>query len=230
MNISCIAIENEPPALEKLVSYINQTPWLELKGQFTNPLHALAYLQSNTIQLLFLDIHMDGITGLQLLDALPQKPYVILTTAYSQYALKGYEYSVTDYLLKPYSFERFLQAVQKIKPQTANTVEPVVNSFIFVKSDYRIVKIETSEILYIEGMRDYRCIVTPQGKTLTPFTFTELCDMLPELLFVRIHKSYVVSLSKIKSIEHNRVYIADKILPIGNTYKEEFYKLVQGKI
>ncbi len=227
MSISCIAIENEPPALEKLVLFINQTPALELKGQFTDPMQALSFLQSNPIQLLFLDIQMDGISGLQLLDALPQKPHVILTTAFSQYALKGYDYNVTDYLLKPYSFERFLQAVQKIKPQTPFANEAIASSFIFVKSDYRILKIDTNDIIYIEGMRDYRCIVTPQKKILTPYTFTELCTMLPEHLFARIHKSYAVSLSKISCIENNRVYIADKILPVGDAYKEKFYKLVK---
>lgn len=229
MKISCIAIEDEPLAMEKLVSFIEKTPWLELKAKFSNPMEALAFLKNNTVQLLFLDIQMDGLTGLQLLDALPQKPFVILSTAYSQYALKGYEYNVTDYLLKPYSFERFLQAVQKIKPSTANVSEQSSNSFIFVKSDYRIVRIELNDILYIEGMRDYRCIVCPNGKTLTPVTFSELTQMLPSHLFARIHKSYIVPLSKIKSIEHNRVFVADKILPVGDTYKDAFYKMVQGK-
>jgi len=115
MGISCIAVEDEPLALEKLVQFINNTPWLELKAKFTNSMEALSYLQENEVQLMFLDIQMDRLTGLQMLDALSSGPQVIITTAYSQYALKGYEYGIVDYLLKPYSFERFLQAVQKVK-------------------------------------------------------------------------------------------------------------------
>ena len=221
MSISCIAVEDEPLALEKLVKYIKDIPWLELKSTFTNGIDALAYLRCNTVQLIFLDIQMTGITGLQLLDSLNYKPYVILTTAFSEYALRGYEYSVTDYLLKPYSFERFLQAVQKINSSNETNNN---NSFLFVKTDYKIVKIEHSDILYIEGMRDYRCIVTSQSKILTSITFTELETFLPKLLFVRIHKSYIISLQKIKSIEHHRIYIDNKILPIGESYKQIFYQ------
>jgi len=224
MRICCIAVEDEPPALEKLVSFIGQTPWLELKGQFSRGIDALSFLQSNHIQLIFLDIHMDGLSGLQLLDALSYKPFVILTTAFSQYALKSYEYCVSDYLLKPYSFERFLQAVQKIKPDVIEMPQNQSNSFIFVKSDYRIIKVEMDDIFYIEGMRDYRCIVSKKGKILTPTTFTELETMLPANLFPRIHKSYMVSLRKINSIEHHRIYIADNVLPIGDSYKQAFYE------
>jgi len=230
MGITCIAIEDEPLALEKLVQFIGNTPWLELKAQFTNGIDALAYLQSNDIQLMFLDIQMQELTGLQLLDSMTQKPKVILTTAYSEYALKGYEYSITDYLLKPYSFERFLQAVQKVKGPEIAVPSAQSNSFIFVKTDYRIVKIEHSEILYIEGMRDYRCIVTQQGKILTLSTFTELEAMLPKQLFARIHKSYIVSLQKVKMIEHHRVFIADKVLPIGENYKQAFYLCLKSPL
>lgn len=221
MSISCIAVEDEPLALEKLVQYIKNVPWLELTAQFSNGIDALAYLRCNTVQMLFLDIQMNGITGLQLLDALNNKPHVILTTAYSEYAVRGFEYSVTDYLLKPYSFERFLQAVQKI---TITEDATKSNSFLFVKTDYKIVKVEHNDILYIEGMRDYRCIVTPHCKIVTATTFSELETLLPKQLFVRIHKSYIVSLQKIKSIEHHRVYIEDKILPIGESYKQLFYQ------
>ena len=227
MGITCIAVEDEPLALEKLQQFIGKTPWLELKATFTNGIEALSYLQSNTIQLMFLDIQMNGLTGIQLLDSLVSKPQVILTTAYSEYALKSYEYSITDYLLKPYSFERFLQAIQKVKSVEPAETPVQSNSFIFVKTDYKIVKIEHNEILYIEGMRDYRCIVTPQRKIITSTTFTEFEAVLPKQLFARIHKSYIISLQKIKSIEHHRVYIEEKILPIGESYKQTFYECLR---
>jgi DNA-binding LytR/AlgR family response regulator len=223
MGITCIVVEDEPLALEKLEQFIGKTPWLDCKATFTNGIDALSFLQSNEVQLMFLDIQMNGITGIQLLDSLPQKPQVILTTAYSEYALKGYEYSITDYLLKPFSYERFLQAIQKVKVNETTIPLAVASNFMFVKSDYRIVKIEFNDILYIEGMRDFRCIVTQQGKTVTSTSFTELETLLPQQLFSRIHKSYIVSLQKIKSIEHHRVYITDKILPIGESFKHSFY-------
>ena len=226
MEISCIAVEDEPLALEKLVQFIDDTPWLELKAKFTNSMEALSYLQRNEVQLMFLDIQMDCLTGLQMLDLLVSKPRVIITTAYSEYALRGYEYGIADYLLKPYSFERFLQAVQKVKTDVLPVLLSSANSFIFVKVDYRIMKVDYDQILYIEGMRDYRCIVLPTGKLLTSTTFAELEATLPKQMFARIHKSFIVSLQKIKSIERHRVYIQDKILPIGETYKYEFYQMI----
>jgi len=229
MGITCIAIEDEPLALDKLVQFIGNTPWLELKASFNNGIDALSYLQNNEVQLLFLDIQMNGLTGLQMLDAMAYKPQVIITTAFSEYALKGYEYSITDYLLKPYSFERFLQAVQKVTVGEKADVPVSANSFVFVKTDYRIVKIEYNDILYIEGMRDYRSIVTLQGKTITSTTFAELETMLPKQLFARIHKSYMVSLQKVKTIEHHRIYIADKLLPIGESYKQAFYSCLNRR-
>ena len=226
MEISCIAVEDEPLALEKLVQFIDDTPWLELKAKFTNSMEALSYLQRNEVQLMFLDIQMDCLTGLQMLDLLASKPRVIITTAYSEYALRGYEYGIADYLLKPYSFERFLQAVQKVKTDVLPVLLSPASSFIFIKVDYRILKVDYDQILYIEGMRDYRCIVLPTGKLLTSTTFAELEATLPKQMFARIHKSFIVSLQKIKSIERHRVYIQDKILPIGETYKYEFYQMI----
>ncbi|MBK8807931.1 MAG: DNA-binding response regulator [Bacteroidales bacterium] len=230
VKISCIVIEDEPPALEKLVGFIERTPWLQLKATFSNSVLALEYMQTNNTDLLFLDIQMEMLTGLQLLDSLPTKPHVIFTTAYSEYALKGYEYNIVDYLLKPYSFDRFLKAVQKLQPLFgANQNAGISDSYIFLKTDYKIVKVENSEILYIEGMRDYRCVSTAKSKILTQTTFTELCSLLPVNMFVRVHKSWVVSISKITSIEHHRIYIADKIIPIGDTYKEAFYQHISQK-
>lgn len=228
MKYTCIAVDDEPLALEKIVSFIGRLPFLTLKATFDNAVHALVYLTENKTDLLFLDIQMETMTGLDLLTALPQKPQVILSTAYSQYAIKGYEFEVTDYLLKPYSFERFAQAVNKaVKRLSEKTIQQeTVQDFIFVKTDYRLVKVMLSDILYIEGMRDFRCIVMKDSKILTQQTFSSFEKQLPLLQFARIHKSYMVALSKIESIERHRVKIGTALLPVSDSYMDEFYRRI----
>lgn len=225
MSYTCIAIDDEPLALEKIVSFIGRMPMLKLVEQFDNPVKALAYLGEHQIDVLFLDIQMETMTGLDLLAALPYKPQVVLTTAYSEYALKAYEFEVTDYLLKPYSFERFAQAANKAVKRISEkmAVNDSAPEFIFVKADYRLVKIMLSDIIFIEGMRDYRCIFTTNGKIITQQTFTSFEKQLPVNQFVRIHKSYLVSLSKIESIEKHRVKIGKELLPVSESNRERFY-------
>ncbi len=228
MNYICIAVDDEPLALEKIASFIERMPTLKLEATFDRPVEALAYLSSHKVDMLFLDIQMEKMTGLDLLAALPNHPQVILTTAYSEYALKGYEFEVTDYLLKPYSFERFAQAVNKATKRIQEKISVVETTpdFIFVKSDYRLVKVMLSDILYIEGMRDYRCIHTSTGKILTDQTFGSFEEQLPTSQFSRIHKSFMVSLSKIESIEKHRVKIGKELLPVSESYREPFYKKI----
>jgi two-component system, LytTR family, response regulator len=228
MIYSCIAVDDEPLALEKIVSFIERMPSLKLEAAFDKPVEALAFLSSNKTDMLFLDIQMDTMTGLDLLAALPDRPQVILTTAYSEYALKGYEFEVTDYLLKPYSFERFAQAVNKAVKRISeqNRGAEAVPEFIFVKADYRLVKVMLADILYIEGMRDYRCIHTSTGKILTQQTFGSFEEQLSPLQFSRIHKSYMVSVSKIESIERHRVKIGKELLPVSENYRKEFYERI----
>jgi two-component system, LytTR family, response regulator len=228
MNYTCIAVDDEPLAIEKIVSFVERLPFLMLKATFDNAIDALAYLSTNKTDLLFLDIQMDRMTGLDLLCALPDRPQVILTTAYSEYALKGYEFEVTDYLLKPYLFDRFAQAVNKaVKRLSEKTITTeAAPEFIFVKTDYRLVKVLLADILYIEGMRDYRCIYTSCGKILTQQTFGSFEEQLPSTQFVRIHKSYMISLSKIESIEKHRVKIGKEILPVSESYRDGFYKRI----
>jgi len=228
MNYTCIAIDDEPLALEKVVSFIGRLPFLQLKAQFDRPVEALNFLSTNQVDLLFLDIQMETMPGLDLLAALPDRPQVILTTAYSEYALKGYEFEVTDYLLKPYSFERFAQAVTKATKRISEkpVSQVVASDFIFVKTDYRLVKVMLADILFIEGMRDYRCIHTPTSKILTQQTFGSFEEQLLPSQFVRIHKSYMVSLSKIESIEKHRVKIGKELLPVSESYRDGFYKRI----
>jgi two-component system LytT family response regulator len=226
MICTCIAVDDEPLALEKIISFIGRFPSLKLEKTFDKPVDALDFLSTNKTDLLFLDIQMESMTGLDLLAALSDRPQVILSTAYSEYALKGYEFEVTDYLLKPYSFERFAQAVNKALKRLAEktAVAESAPAFIFVKSDYRLVKVMLSDVLYIEGMRDFRCIHTSTGKILTPQTFGSFEEQLPPSQFTRIHKSFLVALSKIESIGKHRVKIGKALLPVSENYRDSFYR------
>lgn len=230
MNIKCIAIEDEPLALEKLKSFIGKLPQLELVAAFRNAQSALEFIWHNPVQLIFLDIKMDGLSGIEMIEQMGIRPQVIFTTAYNEYAIRAFELAATDYLLKPYTFERFCQAVNKADEylkwkQSAAIANKTQTDYIFVKSGYKLVKIILKQVLYIEGMRDYLCIVTPESKVLASITFLEIEKILPKD-FVRCQKSYIVSISKIESIENDRIKIGNKYIPIGDTYKESFYKQI----
>lgn len=226
MSYTCITVDDEPLALAKINGFVEQMPQLKTEASFDNACDALNYLSSHSVDILFLDIQMDRLTGLDMLAALPEKPQVILTTAYSEYALKGYELEVTDYLLKPYSFERFARAVNLAIKRLDEKASTPSADFIFVKTDYRLVKIKLSDILFIEGMRDFRCIVTSSGKILTQQTFGSFEEQLPTTTFARIHKSYMVAIPKIESIEKHRVKIGKELLPVSESYRETFYKII----
>jgi two-component system LytT family response regulator len=223
--ISCIIVEDEPLALKRTKDYVNKIPYLELMASFDNGFEAIGFLSEHNVDLIFLDIKMDELSGIQLLESLERKPHVIVTTAYSEYALKGYELNVADYLLKPFSIERFIQAVEKVSFQIERT-HAGNRDFFFVKTDYKIEKIIYDDVLFIEGMRDYRNIQTESKKILTPQTFGELEKELPKSLFCRVHKSFIVTLNKIDLIERNRIKIRDKMIPISDTYKENFYSQI----
>ncbi len=226
---TCIIIEDEPLALEKTKDFVNKVPFLHLSTTFDNALTGLNYLNNNKVDLLFLDINMDELSGVELLESSTINSQVIITTAYPEYALKGYELKVTDYLLKPFTFNRFLQAVNKAQENlTLRSSEPQTD-FIFVKTEYRLEKIMLNEIVYIEGMRDYRRIHTVNKKLMTLQNFSEFEKLIPSRIVCRVHKSYMVALNKIVSIERNRIKIADQLIPISETYKEVFFQLIQGK-
>ena len=225
MTINCIIVEDEPLALKRTKEYVEKISYLNLLQSFDNGFEAIGFLKKQQVDLIFLDIKMDELTGIQLLESLERKPYVIVTTAYSEYALKGYELNVIDYLLKPFTIERFIQAVEKVSVQLDKTTNDNLD-FFFVKTEYRIEKIFFQDILFIEGMRDYRSIQTNTKRILTLQTFIELEQVLPKSKFCRVHKSYIVTLNKIDLIERNRIKIKDKMIPISDTYKENFYKLI----
>lgn len=223
----CIIVEDEPLAQARLQQYIGKLPSLHLLQTFDNGIDALLYLKSNEVDLVFLDINIGEMSGIQLLEATGIKTGVILTTAYHEYAIKAYELKVTDYLLKPYTFERFLQAVERVqemaRPNDADKSKP----YIFVKTEYRLEKIAFADILYIEGMRDYRRIHTIHKKIMTLQTFRELEGLLPADIVCRVHKSFMVAIDKIEAIERDSIKIGDKIIPVSEMYKKTFFKLIQ---
>ena len=227
---SCIIIEDEPLALEKTKDFVHKVPFLILSATFDNALTGLAYLNNNKVDLLFLDINMDELSGIELLESSKITSQVIITTAYQEYALKGYELQITDYLLKPFTFNRFLQAVNKAQQNLSQrTADKQQVDFIFVKTENRLEKIMIGDILYIEGMRDYLRIHTANKKIMTLQSFNELEQLLPAHLVCRVHKSYMIAINKIDAIERGRIKIADQLIPVSETYKEAFLQLINSK-
>ena len=239
MTISCIIIDDEPLARKGLREYIAEIDFLRLAGEFDMPLKATDLLNSDNIQLLFLDIQMPKISGLGFLKTLPHPPPVIFTTAYPQYALEGYELNALDYLVKPVSFERFLKAALKAREyyevrqkNTASEIsEPIASrDYFFVKADSKLVKIFFDDVLFIEALQNYVTIHTKDRKYLTYLTFKSVEEYLPADRFIKTHKSYIVSLSKIDSIAGNEILIANHHIPISRNEKDDFMeRLLKGK-
>lgn len=227
MKINCIIIEDEPLALERVKGYVMRLPYLNLLASFESGVDAIAFLKENKVDLIFLDINMDELSGIQLLESTKIDSEVIITTAYSEYALKGFDLNVTDYLLKPFTFERFIQAVDKAQNNLTKKDGGKEKSFIFVKTEYRLEKIFLNEILYIEGMRDYRRIHTLDKKVMTLQTFKDFEQEIPKSAICRVHKSFMVAIDKIISIERDRIKIRDILIPISETYKKDFFELVE---
>jgi two-component system LytT family response regulator len=228
MQLKCIIAEDEPLAMERARQYIERVPFLGLVAEFENSMDALVYLKNNSVDLLFLDINMGAMSGIQLLESANITCAVILTTAYHEYAIKGFDLNVSDYLLKPYTFERFLQAVNKVHANLQKNTDPK-RGFIFIKTENRLEKIILDDILFIEGMRDYRRIHTVSKKIMTLKTFSEFEKEISPRVICRIHKSYMVALQKIDSTEKDTVKIGAQILPVSETYKKIFLGLLRGE-
>jgi DNA-binding LytR/AlgR family response regulator len=238
--LKCIIVDDEPLALDILQDYIEKIPFLEFSGRYENGIEALNYLQSGECDLLFLDIQMEDITGIQLLKILDKKPLVILTTAYASYAVEGYELDVTDYLLKPIAFDRFLMAAskawernQQLMAVKEDDAEMMIanshNDYFFVRTEHRLQRIDFKDILFIEGQGDYLKIITRKENLMVLQNFKKMEEILPPGDFSRIHRSYIVSLDKIDRVEKNRVEIAGQQLPIGETYRDEFFSALEQK-
>ena len=224
---NCIIIEDEPLAMEKIREFVHKVPFLELSSTFDNPLEGLTYLKSNSVDILFLDINMDEISGIELLQNSEISSQIIITTAYQEYALKGYELNITDYLLKPFTFDRFLNAVNKAEEIIKKNSLTDKKDFIFIKTENRLEKINLNDIVFIEGMRDYRRIHTLTKKIMTLQNFSELEKMIPSNIVCRVHKSYMVAINKIEFIERNRIKVTDKLIPISDTYKKLFFQIIK---
>jgi DNA-binding LytR/AlgR family response regulator len=236
--LSCYIIEDEYLAQEMLEEYISKVSFLELKGTFGSPLEAAGPLAEDKPELLFLDINMPDLDGLSFIPMLNPKPLIILTTAYDQYALKAYDLEVKDYLLKPFTFERFYRAVWRLyqeqgprpaleRREEKAEVKPE-QEYIFLKVGHRIQKVATRDILFVEGMKDYLRIHTREEKIMTLLSFAKLEELLPAQDFARVHRSFLVAIDKIDHIEKNRIQIADQLIPISDTYAEAFYKRLKS--
>jgi two-component system LytT family response regulator len=239
LKINCVIVEDEPLARNLITDYVNKVPTLNLIEACANPLAAIEVLRNNKVDLLFLDVQMPEITGITLLKSLHVKPMVILTTAYSEYALEGYELDVVDYLLKPITFERFLRAADKavqrmdnkqpIVQQEIVSSEPSSQAFVFVKDGTKLVKIRLDEILYVEGLKDYVTIHTPNQKVVSLQRLKALETQLPTDKFIRIHNSFIVSLAAIDVVHKGEVQIGEKFIPIGDTYRKSFKDFIDKK-
>lgn len=238
MKIKCIVIDDERLAREYLKKYISKIPQLMLVGEFNSALKATEFIKSGEVDLLFLDIQMPDITGIDFLRSLSYAPEVIFTTAYQEYALEGYNLSVVDYLLKPFSFDRFFQAVNKVVDKLGNKVQadqshmPIqaqttfADTFLTIRADRKFYKINFADLKYIEGQKAYVTFHTEKKRITALASLKDLEDSLPEKKFIRIHKSYIVSIQEIQSLEGNLIEVFNVKLPVGKIYKESVMKIL----
>ncbi len=233
-----IIIDDEPLAIDILVKYAESIDYIEILKTFTNPIEAIRFIADNEVDLIFLDIEMPMLNGVDLVESLNSKPNIIFTTAFPNYAVEGFNLDAIDYLLKPISYKRFLKAISKISQSSnkENNINPSnqissfsnENKYIFVKSDYENIKVNVSEIKYIEGLKDYLRINLSNGKyVLTLSNFNNILEKIDNPNFIRIHNSYIINLDFVKSIQKNRVLIDDKRIPISETYKKEFFDKIK---
>ncbi|RSK24782.1 LytR/AlgR family response regulator transcription factor [Hymenobacter metallilatus] len=241
--LRCLLVDDEPLALRLLTSYVERVPFLELVGTCRSALEALTVLQTEAVDVLFLDIQMPDLTGVEFVRSMQPQALVIFTTAYEAYALEGFNLNAVDYLVKPIAFERFVQAAQKaqdrLHPRPQEPVPVVLppapapasstEEYIFVKADYHTQRLNLRDIRYLEGLKDYIKIYAGARPILTLNSLKAFEDRLPSPDFVRVHRSYIVSLAHIDSIRKNRIYMGEAIIPIGESYAEAFFKLIEDR-
>ncbi|WET04536.1 LytTR family DNA-binding domain-containing protein [Flavobacterium sp. YJ01] len=235
--MKCVIIDDEPLAVELLQDFVKKVDSLELINSFNNAIDAVSFINQNNVDLVFLDIQMPHFSGIDFLNTIEKKPLVIFTTAYSDYAVEGFNLGAVDYLVKPIPFHRFLKAVvraqqvlQPLTPQaiSENTNAPEIEQdFMFVRAEYENVKLNFADILFIEGLKDYVKIYTTDNKfTLTLISLIKLENLLSSKGFARIHRSYIINIKHVKSIQKNKVLISDKRIPISESYKNTFFEKI----
>jgi DNA-binding LytR/AlgR family response regulator len=231
--ITVIAIDDEPLALQLIVDYIQKTPDLMLVGQFENPLEAAQYISKNTIDIVFTDIQMPGLSGIQFTRSMVNGPVVIFTTAFDKYAIEGFKLDIADYLLKPFTYEEFLTSVHKAERMIRSITKPADdvlsnNEFLFLKSDYKIKRINFQNILYIEGLKEYVKVYTMlSDKPILSLSSLKILEIkLPADKFMRVHRSFIVNLEKIETIDRSRIVFGKKYIPIGDQYKDKFQEFL----
>jgi DNA-binding LytR/AlgR family response regulator len=227
MKLRCLIVDDEPPAIEVLRSYITSIPMLEVAGECQHAMAAFDFLQTQSVDLLFLDIRMPKLSGTDLLKILNHPPRVILTTAHREFAVDGFDYNAVDFLLKPISLDRFLKAVQKVIPQKQGIGEaaaPESRRFVYFRSDRRMVKVLLEEITFVESMKDYVQVFGPASQVVTRQTISSIQEMLPPDEFIRVHRSFVVAVNKISSYTNHAVFVGRQEIPIGPLYRNEVAK------
>ena len=232
MKINCLIVDDEPLALEVLESYISKMDNLELVAKCNNPIKALEVLQKEEVDLLFLDIQMPGMTGIDFLKNLSHAPQVVFTTAYRDYALEGYELNVLDYLLKPYSFERFFKAVGKFQHSSSQSSQelPSDQSTIYLKADKKMVRVDLDDILYVESLKDYIRVKTLKNEVISHQKISYMEEKLPSEHFLRIHRSFIISLDKIEAFSATHVELDGNAVPIGRNYKNQTLEALKQKV
>lgn len=227
----CIIVDDEPLAREAIEMLIEKTQNLILLGSFSSATTASGFMLENTVDLVFLDIQMPGINGIEFAKTIPQKTFVIFTTAFSEFAIESYEVDAIDYLIKPVKLERFQKGVDKAevysklleKENSNNNIERISDDHFFIKADRKIIKIYFNDILFIEGLKDYVVMHTENQKVITAMNIKTIHDQLPKNMFVRVSKSYIISAKRIDSVDNNTVYIGKNEIPIGNIYRDFFF-------
>jgi len=233
MILTCFIIDDEPLALALLESYVSKTPFLQLTGKYSSAIAAAAFIQDNPPDVLFLDIQMAELNGLEFARIVPDKTRIIFSTAFQQYALDSYKVNALDYLLKPFSYPEFLSAANKalqwhqLNEKAKGASQQITKECIYVKSDYQLIQIELQKILYIEGLKDYLKIIMENAETvITHITMKAMEDMLPENRFIRVHRSFIVQKNKIKVVERNRIVFGKVYLPVSDSYKNTFQQFL----
>ena len=230
MSIACVAVDDEPLALELVTGYINKTPFLNLAGTFYNPVEALAMIAKESVPLVFLDINMPDLSGMELSRLLPQGTRVIFTTAYEEYALESYRVAALDYLVKPFGYSDFLVSAQRAQSYFQTSAGEEQQDYLFVKADYKLHKVTFAEIIYVENIKDYVRIYLADGRNLMSLmSLKSLVEKLPAEMFMQVHRSYVVNLNAVQMVERSRIVFGKRYVPISDSYKESFNRFLKSK-